>query len=102
MKILIRNIIIGVLMTLPQIGNAQSVSYAKSLINQGKYLEAAKQLRPLADGGNAEAQYLAAKLFFEGRGVNKNVAQGEKYAMLSANQCNVDAIVLLSTLYLQN
>lgn len=102
MKILIRNIIIGVLMTLPQIGNAQSVSYAKSLINQGKYLEAAKQLRPLADGGNAEAQYLAAKLFFEGRGVNKNVAQGEKYAMLSANQCNEDAIVLLSTRYLQN
>ena len=89
-------------MTLPQIGNAQSVSYAKSLINQGKYLEAAKQLRPLADGGNAEAQYLAAKLFFEGRGVNKNVAQGEKYAMLSANQCNEDAIVLLSTRYLQN
>ena len=30
---------------------AQSVGYAKSLIEQGKYLEAAKQLRPLAEEG---------------------------------------------------
>ena len=53
-------------------GNAQSLSYAKSLIEQGKYLEAAKQLRPLADGGNAEAQYLAATLFFDGKGVSRS------------------------------
>jgi len=81
---------------------AQSVNYAKSLISQGKYLEAAKQLRPLADGGNAEAQYLAAKLFFEGRGVNKNITQGEKYATLSAKQGNENAIALLSTRYFIN
>ena len=99
MKILIRNIIIGVLMTLPQIGNAQSVSYAKSLINQGKYLEAAKQLRPLADGGNAEAQYLAATLFFEGKGVNKNDTQGIKYATLSANQGYRQAVTSLAFHY---
>ena len=74
---------------------AQSVSYAKSLIEQGKYLEAAKQLRPLADGGNAEAQYLAATLFFDGKGVTKNDAQGKKYATLSANQGNEDAMMLL-------
>lgn len=80
---------------------AQSVSYAKSLIEQGQYLEAAKQLRPLADGGNAEAQYLAAKLFFEGRGVTKNNVQGEKYATLSANKGNEDAIGLLASRHFQ-
>ena len=78
---------------------AQSVSYAKSLIEQGKYLEAAKQLRPLADGGNAEAQYLAATFFFEGKGVTKNDTQGLKYANLAANQGNVDAMCLLASYY---
>lgn len=79
--------------------NAQSVSYAKSLIEQGRYLDAAKQLRPMADGGNAEAQYLAAILFFEGKGVTKNDAQGIKYATMSANQGNENAVMLLVSHY---
>lgn len=78
---------------------AQSVSYAKSLIEQGKYLEAAKQLRPLADGGNAEAQVLAAKLFFEGKGVQKSEQQGLKYATMAANKGNEDAVVLMADYY---
>ena len=82
--------------------NAQSVSYAKSLIEQGRYLDAAKQLRPMADGGNAEAQYLAAICFFHGDGpqFKKNAAQGIKYATMSANQGNEDAILLLARHYL--
>ncbi len=86
MKALIKSFTVFMLTALPLMGSAQSVNYAKSLIKEGKYLEAAKQLRPLADGGNAEAQYMAAKLFFEGKGVTKNVNQGIKYATLSANQ----------------
>lgn len=68
------------------IAHAQSMYMAKKYYEEGKYLEAAKQLRPLADGGNAEAQYLAAKLFLEGKGVNKNKAQAEKYYRMSALQ----------------
>lgn len=79
--------------------SAQSMSMAKYYYEQGKYLEAAKQLRPLADGGNAEAQTMAAKLFFEGMGVQKNDAQGVKYATLAADQCNEDAINLLVAHY---
>lgn len=79
--------------------HAQSVSYAQSLINQGRYLDAAKQLRPLADGGNAEAQYLAAKLFFEGKGVQKNEQQGIKYVTLSADQGYEYAIEYLVSHY---
>lgn len=74
---------------------AQSVSYAKSLIEQGHYLEAAKQLRPLADGGDAEAQYLAAWLFFDGLGVSKSEEQGIKYATMAANQGNIGGIELM-------
>lgn len=78
---------------------AQSVNYAKSLIEQGRYLDAAKQLRPLADGGNAEAQCLAAELFFEGKGVSESEAQGVKYAKMAANQGNDDAMRLLMIHY---
>ena len=45
---------------------SQSMSWVNYYMEQGDYLNAAKELRPLADGGNAEAQLLAAKLFFEG------------------------------------
>lgn len=79
--------------------SAQSVEYAKSLINQGRYLEAAKQLRPLADEGNAEAQYWAACLFFDGKGVTKSEAQGVKYATLSADQGFLPGIYLLTNHY---
>lgn len=78
---------------------AQSVCYAKSLIEAERYLEAAKQLQPLANNGDAEAQYLAATLFFEGKGVQKSVQQGIKYATLSANQGNENSVVLLADYY---
>ena len=91
-----RKLICLLMMLVVSLGlHAQSVSYAQSLINQGRYLDAAKQLRPLADGGNAEAQLLAAQLFFEGKGVAKNNAQGVKYASLAADQGNEDAMLLL-------
>lgn len=67
--------------------SAQSLGTAKMYIEQEQYVNAAKQLRPLADGGNAEAQYLAAKLFFEGHINNaKAEEQGVKYATMSADQ----------------
>ena len=78
---------------------AQSIYRAKSLISQGKYVEGAKVLRPLADGGDAEAQYLAATLFLEGKGVNKNEEQAVRYATMSAEQGNLNAILMLSGIY---
>ena len=74
---------------------AQSLDRVKLLLEQGQYRDAAVILRPLADGGNAEAQLLAAQLFFEGKGVIANEAQGKKYALLSAEQGNEDAMLLL-------
>ena len=53
-------IIATLLLAVSNVG-AQSLDRVKSLLEQGHYKEAAVMLRPLADGGNAEAQYIAAK-----------------------------------------
>jgi len=74
---------------------AQTMYNVQYWMEQGNYTEAAKRLRPLADGGNAEAQTLAAQLFFEGKGVTKNEAQGLKYAKMAADQGHEPAIELL-------
>ena len=69
---------------------------AKEYIKEGNYQAAARQLRPLADGGDAEAQLLAAKLFLEGKfNTAKAEEQGVKYATMAADQGNEEAITLL-------
>lgn len=60
------------------------INRARYLIESGDYKQAAITLRPLADKGNAEAQYLASKLFAEGKGVMKSPQQAERYLRLSA------------------
>ncbi len=91
----IRLIVLLTLSFLLQSTSGQTLEYAKKLIEQKQYSEAAKQLRPLADTGNSEAQYLIAELFFEGKGVAKNSSQGIRYATLSADQRNENGILLL-------
>lgn len=99
MKQMRKTFILFVLLASASMVRAQSLDYIKSLIAQGEYLNAAKMLRPLAESGNAEAQCMAAELFFEGKGVNKDDNQGIKYATLSANQGNKDAAILLFNYY---
>ena len=60
------------------------INRAKYLIENGDYKQAAIILRPLADKGNAEAQYMASQLFAEGKGVVKSTQQAERYLRLSA------------------
>lgn len=75
------------------------IKRAEQLINNGKYLEAAKLLRPLAEKGNPQAQYLAAGLFVEGKGVMKSLPQAEKYYLLAANNGHDDAAIKLCDIY---
>lgn len=81
--------------------SAQSSMWmAKEYIKEGNYQAAARKLQPLADGGDAEAQYLAAKLFLEGKfNTAKAEEQGVKYARMAANQGYEDAITLLADHY---
>ena len=98
----IKIFILTILLASASVVSAQSTDYAKSLIQQGRYLDAAKVLRPLADGGNAEAQYMASQLFFEGKGVDKNETQSVKYATLAADQGYSDAVLFLAEYYFKN
>ncbi len=79
--------------------NAQSLSYAKRLIKNGEYRLAAEQLRPLTESGDAEACYLAAQLFVEGKGVMKSLEQAERYYLKAVEKEHEQAAVELVALY---
>lgn len=92
--------IIVLVMAVGSTVQAQSVTQARMYIRQERYIDAAKELRPLADGGDAEAQYWAAKLFLEGKlNTAKAEEQGVKYATLAADQGHERAMYLLITYY---
>ena len=88
-----------ILSLLLQSVSGQTLERAKGLIRQEQYLEAAKLLRPLADNGDAEAQYWAACLFFDGKGVQKSDDQGIKYSTMSADKGFLPSIHLLVNYY---
>lgn len=91
--------IIATCMLLAVPSNAQSLYHIKSMIEKGEYRLAAEELRPLAEKGNAEAQYLAACLFMEGKGVIKSEEQAEKYFTLAAHGGNEQAAIKLVERY---
>ncbi|EKS35255.1 tetratricopeptide repeat protein [Afipia clevelandensis] len=64
-----------------------------------EYAAAAKLFRPLAEKGNAVAQYRIAMMHKMGLGVSKDRKQAEKWSRLAAKQGNADAQVLLGSLY---
>ena len=90
-------IVLGISLMLTFEASAQQydLKRAKSAIDKGEYTEGAKILRPMAEGGNAEAQLLAARLFFSGKGVVRSDEQGVKYATMAADQGNMEAVKLL-------
>lgn len=91
--------IIGILALSALYAQDRNINRAKKLIEQEKYTDAAILIRPLAEEGNAEAQYLAAKLFFDGKGVIKSETQGVKYATMAGEKGNYAAIELLCSHY---
>jgi TPR repeat protein len=53
---------------------------------------------PLAEQGNADAQYMLGLIYFNGRYVEKNDDEAAKWLQLSAAQGNSDAELLLGVL----
>lgn len=102
MKTLFVTIIFTLLFNICSFAQQGNLNRAKQLINQEKYLDGAKLLRPLADGGNAEAQELAAWLFFTGKGVVASGEQGVKYATMAAEQGRSWALSMLITHHCSN
>jgi TPR repeat protein len=65
----------------------------------GRYEAAAKQLVPLADGGNAVAQERLAVMYFYGRGVPEDEDKALQWARRSADQGNLDAMYFIGNMY---
>ena len=56
-----------------------------------EYAKAAQLWRPLAESGDATAQYFLGSLFAEGKGVPQNDATAFQWFLRAANQGNADA-----------
>jgi len=73
----------------------------KRAYEQGNYAAALKELRPLADHGNADAQVLLGLMYNQGRGVPLDLSQAEKWYKASAHQGNAQAECQLGSMYLK-
>ena len=63
--------------------------------NRGDYATALKELRPLAEQGHAEAQYLFGYMYYKGRGVGQDGEEAVKWFRKAAEQGDVKAQYLL-------
>ena len=73
---------------------------AKSLYEHKDYAAAFKQLAPLAEHGNADAQLILGKMYMGGQGVLKDLDQAIKWFKASATQGNAEAQFFLGSVYL--
>lgn len=76
-----------------------SLEEALKAYDAGNHAQAAKLLKPLADGGDAVAQHRLSVMNFYGRGVPENEKQALALARKSAAQGNVDAMYFLGTMF---
>ena len=65
---------------------------------QQNYLDAYKQLLPLAEKGNADAQYAIGYMYFYGKGVKQDPYEAKKWMQLAAAQNQALAIQALSVI----
>ncbi len=72
----------------------------KRAYEQGDYATAVKELRPLAEQGNAEAQALLGLMYNLGRGVLPDMGQAVKWYKAAADQGNAEGQCHLGTMYL--
>lgn len=68
----------------------------------GNYDEAIRQWRPLADRGDADAQYNLAQAYFLGRGVPQNMTLAEQWYQRAARQGHEEAEANYGLLLFQN
>jgi septal ring-binding cell division protein DamX len=73
-------------------------SKAKSAFQSGDYKTAASLFDPLAENGNADAQYSLGYMYYHGKGVAKSLNKAMHWFTLSAQQGNQKAIAALNTI----
>jgi uncharacterized protein len=65
----------------------------------GDYATALQEFKPLAEQGNAKAQYFLGGMYVNGNGVPQDATEAVKWFRLSAEQGNAGAQAFLGTLY---
>jgi cell division septation protein DedD len=81
---------------------ASSVRAGVEAWQAGNYDEAIRTWRPLADRGDADAQYNIAQAYFLGRGVPQNMTLAEQWYARAARQGHEDAQANYGLLLFQN
>jgi len=79
---------------------AADLDSAKRAYQQKDYATAFKELTPLAEKGDADAQLILGKMYWMGQGVLKDPDQAMKWFKASALQGNADAQFYLGSIYL--
>jgi hypothetical protein len=80
---------------------AQSVEEGVEAWQQGNYAEALATWQPLAQAGDADAQYNLGQAYRIGRGAKANAAESRKWFELAAKQGQVDAQAALGLMLMQ-
>ena len=81
------------------LAGAGDLAAGKRAYQQKDYAAAFKELTPLADKGDPDAQFIVGKMYWRGEGVLKDLNQGMKYFKRSAEQGNADAQFFMGSIY---
>jgi TPR repeat protein len=91
-------VLVAVLTANVSVANASWEEATKAFAKK-EYQAALKLFRPLAEKGNALAQYNVALMHRMGLGVTKDQKEAKKWSRLAAKQGNADAQVMLGSIY---
>ena len=80
-------------------GALQDADAAAAAYQKGNYPTALRLLRPLADQGDAPAQFNLGIMYYHGRGVRQNDPEAAKWFHLAANQGDAPAQFYLGIMY---
>ena len=78
---------------------SESRDAAIAQYENGNYEAALKSLTPLADGGDAEAQYLLGLMYSQGQGVAQDFYKAGKMYRLAGDQGHASAQINLGSLF---
>ena len=78
---------------------AQDLQKGVDAFNSGDFATALQELRPLAEQGDAEAQFNLGVMYYEGRGILQNFAEAFKWFRLAAEQGYAEAQTYLGIVY---
>ena len=80
-------------------GFAQGRSKGQAALEKGAYAEALGELQPLANQGNAEAQYALGWMYEQGKGVTQDYKEAARLFGLAAAQGDASAQYNLGVMY---